>query len=275
MAIITQPTFLPGAIAYGGDKNTIPLTNDGSQGFASIEKGFPGITEKPIAQGGLPPQRGDFNGLFNLLSQYILYQQNGGLYAYNPDFDYAPLQMVTYSDKLWLCKAQNGPSVPVGPQAPADGSEYWGELTLSGANRDLSNLTEEGESYIRQGVGIGWNGIVLTPNWEPLPDHPQIEKTTYQMPSSGWLAVYDVFCNRTSTSYGFGGYLLIQRIHPEWGNTPPTVQIPLGAGLPSEVYTAGLIYPVQKGTTVYIARNGAQLPSSPWENTYHAFWANS
>lgn len=128
MAIIKQPAFLPGPIAYGGDRNTIPITNDGSQGFASIEKGFPAITQKPIAQGGLPPQRGDFNGLFNLLSQYIIYQQNGGLYAYNADFDYGPLQLVTYSDKLWICAQSNGPSTTAGAQAPADGSAYWGTI---------------------------------------------------------------------------------------------------------------------------------------------------
>lgn len=146
MAVLTQPAFLPGPIAYGGDKNTIPLTNDGSEGFASIEKGFPAITQKPIAQGGLPPQRGDFNGLFNLLSQYIVWAQNGGLYPYNPDFDYSPLQLVCNSNKLWICKLANGPSLPVGAQAPVAGSDYWeslGEISVTDNNGEITITTSD------------------------------------------------------------------------------------------------------------------------------------
>ena len=70
MSLVNQPNILSGEFAAEGDKNTIPANNDGLSGLASIAKGFPPITQQPLAQGGLPPQRQDFNGIFNLISKY-------------------------------------------------------------------------------------------------------------------------------------------------------------------------------------------------------------
>ena len=56
--LVNQPAILPGAFAAEGDKNTIPANNDGLSGLASIAKGFPQITQVPLAQGGQPPHLG-------------------------------------------------------------------------------------------------------------------------------------------------------------------------------------------------------------------------
>ena len=125
--LVNQPAILSGAFAAEGDKNTIPANNDGLSGLASIAKGFPPITQQPLAQGGLPPQRQDFNGIFNLFSQFLLYAQNGGVYAYNNTLDYQPPCIISYDGEFYSCVAENGPSTSAGVQ-PVTNTTYWAKL---------------------------------------------------------------------------------------------------------------------------------------------------
>lgn len=82
--ILENPPVLQQPFAYNGDKNTIPLDATGDQ-RASLQEGFPTITSTPITQGGIPPERKDFNGLGNLLSSLYFYLQNGGQFTFNQD----------------------------------------------------------------------------------------------------------------------------------------------------------------------------------------------
>lgn len=125
--LVNQPAILSGAFAAEGDKNVIPANNDGLSGLASIAKGFPPITQVPLAQGGLPPQRQDFNGIFNLFSQFLLYAQNGGVYEYNNTLDYQPPCIISYDGEFYSCLQENGPSTSAGVQAPTI-TTYWEKL---------------------------------------------------------------------------------------------------------------------------------------------------
>ena len=127
MALVNQPAILSGAFAAEGDKNVIPANNDGLAGLASIAKGFPPITQVPLAQGGLPPQRQDFNGIFNLFSQFLLYAQNGGVYAYNNTLDYQPPAIIASDNVFYQCVAENGPSTSAGVH-PVTNTDYWEKL---------------------------------------------------------------------------------------------------------------------------------------------------
>lgn len=149
MALVNQPAILPGFFAAEGDKNLIPANNDGLSGLASIAKGFPPITQLPLAQGGLPPQRQDFNGIFNLFSQFLLFMQNGGVFGYNNTLDYQPPAMIWDNNNLWKCKKVNGPNTPNGVQ-PTSNAEYW-ELVSS----PISVTEDGGIVTITQGDGAG------------------------------------------------------------------------------------------------------------------------
>ena len=129
MAIVNQPTPLSNELAWNGDKNPIPDTNDGSKGLFSVEYGFPYVTQQPLAQGGIPPQRNDFNGVLNLLSKFIRYFQNGGVFAYNASMDYSVGMLVRSGDRLYVCKAENGANTSAGVQNISN-SNYWNEITL-------------------------------------------------------------------------------------------------------------------------------------------------
>lgn len=140
--LVNQPAILPGAFAAEGDKNTIPANNDGLSGLASIAKGFPPITQQPLAQGGLPPQRQDFNGIFNLISKYLLYAQVGGVYEYNNTLDYQPPCIISYNDKFYACKEANGPSTSAGIQSP-NVNDYWDEVIIEVATEAEAEAQSE------------------------------------------------------------------------------------------------------------------------------------
>ncbi|MDR0741728.1 MAG: hypothetical protein LBF28_03060 [Rickettsiales bacterium] len=59
--------FVPQPVATQGEAAVIPNDPTGTN-RASFAEGFPEITSKPIAQGGLPPNRLDFNGLYQMTS---------------------------------------------------------------------------------------------------------------------------------------------------------------------------------------------------------------
>ena len=149
--LVNQPAILSGAFAAEGDKNTIPANNDGLSGLASIAKGFPPITQVPLAQGGQPPQRQDFNGIFNLISKYLLYAQVGGVYEYNNTLDYQPPCIISYNDKFYACKEANGPSTSAGIQSPTV-NDYWDEVIIEVATE------AEAEAQFEQN-----NSKIMTP----------------------------------------------------------------------------------------------------------------
>lgn len=151
MSLVNQPDILSGAFAAEGDKNIIPANNDGLSGLASIAKGFPPITQQPLAQGGLPPQRQDFNGIFNLFSQFLLYAQNGGVYAYNNTLDYQPPAIIASDNVFYQCVAENGPSTSAGVQ-PVTNTDYWEKLIP-----DISVMTGASAS------NVGISGMVPAP----------------------------------------------------------------------------------------------------------------
>lgn len=137
MAIIAQPDYLPSAFAADGDANIIPADNDGTAGLASFSKGFPLITQQPLANGGLPPQRADFNGILKMITQFLVYIQNGGLFTYNATFDYPVGSLVVYSNLLYFCIKENGVNTGNGAQAPTQ-SAYWSPVAQGFINNIFS-----------------------------------------------------------------------------------------------------------------------------------------
>lgn len=148
--IIDQPTMLPGAFAQNGDKNIIPSNNDGLTGLASIEKGFPPITQQPLASGGLPPQRADFNGIFNWLSLFSVFYQNGGVFAYSEDLDYDVSNFVTDGTDLYKCVKENGAGTGNGVQ-PLSNTTYWDKMltvgTSANVNYTINDSTVPSDNY--------------------------------------------------------------------------------------------------------------------------------
>lgn len=82
---LTQPTLLLKPFADSGDKNSIPVTNSdlANPQLADLTNGFPAITSEVPENGGLPPERKDFNGLGYLTTTYDYFYQAGGTFTFN------------------------------------------------------------------------------------------------------------------------------------------------------------------------------------------------
>lgn len=138
----TKP-LLAAPFASSGDKNTIPAASQAG-GVASLADGFPAITEQPIAAGGLPPQRKDFNGILHLLSQFAFYQQSGGLFEWADTLDYTTPAMVVGSDgRIYLALQDSGPGHS-GEQDPLTSPEYWIDiLAMDGFTLETSDDSDK------------------------------------------------------------------------------------------------------------------------------------
>lgn len=123
---MANPQYIAQAFAKQGAK-TDPIPNTTSTlGRASLSQGFPTETSLPLAQGGVPPKREDFNGILYLLSSFAMYQQSGGVITYDARVNYAPPAIVFYGSDLWWCKKVNGASSTV--VTPGTNTTYWIKL---------------------------------------------------------------------------------------------------------------------------------------------------
>ena len=128
--MLTQPTLIPMPFANSGDANTIPETNTtpSTTSAASWTSGFPVINSTPLAAGGIPPAREDFNGTFKALSEHIMWEQSGNPYEWSEDLDYVTNARIQGSDaKIYIAKQASGPNTPDGAQDPTldDTDTYW------------------------------------------------------------------------------------------------------------------------------------------------------
>lgn len=233
--LVNQPAILSGAFAAEGDKNTIPANNDGLSGLASIAKGFPPITQQPLAQGGLPPQRQDFNGIFNLFSQFLLYAQNGGVYAYNNTLDYQPPAIIASDNVFYQCVAENGPSTSAGVQ-PVTNADYWEKLVP-----DISVMTGASSS------AAGTAGLVPAP--------AQNQQKNFLTGAGTWQAIATTTQAQAGTDDSAPMTALkVKQAIDEFVNTIPT-----GTILPF----AGNSIP-----SGFVACNGAEVSRSTYSTLY-------
>lgn len=127
-----QPKKYKYPFASQGEYNSIPDEPEiVGEGKASFAEGFPPELSQPFSQSGKAVRRLDFNGIFNDITKFQIYQQNGGMFSWDAESDFEPPCMI-YDDlakNFYKCMKPNGPSVNkiIRPSDDA-GEEYWQEL---------------------------------------------------------------------------------------------------------------------------------------------------
>lgn len=115
---------LSSAFAESGDKTIPPSTSEeAGLGRLSQAEGWGAYNAKPIAEGGIPPKREDFNGLAFMLSQLLVWYQQGGIMRYSADFDYEVGNEVFYRDSKFRCLKENGKSSEI--VVPGSDKKVW------------------------------------------------------------------------------------------------------------------------------------------------------
>lgn len=144
MPIPSQPDNLfTRPFAANGTRQIIPDAS-GTAGRASLDQGFPTETQLPLSQGGIAPNRMDFNGILHMLSSFAFWQQSGGQWTYNDALNYKTPNIVYHGSRLYWCLAANGPDTEAGPQSPSQAA-YWRDLgeflvDLSGITSSIASL---------------------------------------------------------------------------------------------------------------------------------------
>ncbi|WP_333580378.1 short-chain fatty acid transporter [Duodenibacillus massiliensis] len=129
------PQFLlASAFAADGDK-TIPPADSQTAGTGrfSQAKGWTDVNSKPISEGGIPPRRDDINGAFYLLSQLLVFYQQGGIMQYTATLDYEPGNEVFSAGVKYRCLVANGPGAAKGVVNPSADKTVW-------SNQDLPSV---------------------------------------------------------------------------------------------------------------------------------------
>ena len=123
----TEPQKWAATLGSTADVNALPATTPAGSGRASTSGLFPPVTQLPLDQGGIAPERGDFNALFKYLGEYIYYAMQGGVYTYVTTYNYTAGNFVLHEGSLYLCIAANGPGSAI--KYPTD-TAYWRRLAL-------------------------------------------------------------------------------------------------------------------------------------------------
>ena len=125
MSFPTYPQYLfPRPFADNGTYQVIP-DSKAVEGRASFKEGFPTETQLPLSNGGIAPNRTDFNGILHMLSAMAFWQQNGGPAVYNTSLDYNTPAIVFHNGGLWYCTTANGPGQICGTIPPGTDTGYW------------------------------------------------------------------------------------------------------------------------------------------------------
>lgn len=151
-------------IASEGDKTIPPETSQtAGTGRLSQAKGWTDVNSLPINEGGIPPNRLDFNGAFFLLSAYLVWIQQGGLFNYSTDYDYEVGNEILYQGVKFRCIQENGPSSAL--KTPGTDRTYWKNMDANvpaGAVQSFCNVTLGGSDGRRP---IFWGQTQADEGW--------------------------------------------------------------------------------------------------------------
>ena len=127
MAIFDQPKPWAHALGNNADVQELPDDTGATTGLASLQRLFQMITQTPIEAGGIAPDRVDFNSLFKLLGDNVYFSQQGGVWLYNAQVDYAVGRIVLHTDgNFYQSLKANGPSSAV--KAPGADESTWTKI---------------------------------------------------------------------------------------------------------------------------------------------------
>lgn len=153
-----KPVVIPRVWSAGGQHTDIQDTTQES-GRASFQKGFPQETSTPIAQGGVPPKRQDFNAMGYIPMSHNFFAQNGGCYTFDADVSNA-IGGYPQGAILWVW-VDGKPSYPVVSMKNGNSDNFvttpsfingtsWRKLGLNAAGDAMvGTLTDQEAAQVR------------------------------------------------------------------------------------------------------------------------------
>ncbi len=156
--------FLTQALSASGDMTIPPATaSEAGEGRLSQEKGWGSINSQPLENGGIAPFREDFNGMMYLVSQFLLWYQQGGVMNYSSKLPYEEGNEVLLNGvKYRALKANGGSNAAV---VPGTDASVWRNLDANvpaGAVMPFANVKLGGSDGRRP---IFWGATAADEGW--------------------------------------------------------------------------------------------------------------
>ena len=123
----TEPQKWSATLGASADVNSLPATTPAGSGRASTSGLFPQVTQKPLDEGGIAPERADFNALFKMLGDQSYFLQQGGVYSYSASYAYRAGDLVMYNGNLYRCIQAHA----AGAAAPSN-TAFWAAIASAG-----------------------------------------------------------------------------------------------------------------------------------------------
>lgn len=120
---MTNPTLMSMPICRDAEKNTIPVTDNGTTGKFSEQYGWQSINSLPLSAGGKAVERLDFNGILALLGGIDYMTQRGYTFEWDSNLPYVVGCIVidTLDGKTYRCIND----VPAGSPNPSLDPTNW------------------------------------------------------------------------------------------------------------------------------------------------------
>ena len=180
----TEPQKWSATLGASADVNSLPAVTPAGSGRASTSGLFPQVTQKPLDEGGIAPERADFNALFKYLGDYIYYVMQGGVFSYLSTYAYTAGNLAMFSGAVYECIAANGPG---NVHAPTD-TAYWRKLATL---QDIPPAATVNDGRLTINVN-GSQVATFTANQEgnstaniTIPDAPTVGDGTITVHASG------------------------------------------------------------------------------------------
>lgn len=213
---LIQPEILLKPFAKDGDKNNIPLVNNNitNPQLADLTNGFPEITSLPPAQGGLPPERKDFNALGYLTTTYDYYAQAGGVFTFSQTICDA-IGGYPLNARLWFTNS-DGISMIVRSTVPNNTNNFI-------TNPSYIGIVGENKPWVRDNfLGYVSQGNLFDCKWADhlLNDVSWLRADTFSwQPGSVYVSAYnhlvDDYTNGTIQSETISSYTILYRLAPD------------------------------------------------------------
>lgn len=248
----TKPSYIPTPFANQGQKNTIPVADQGNY-LASWSLGFPPVTSEPLSEGGLPPTRLDVNGALNVLSAFVYYLQLGGFFTFDPDLasyigGYPNGMMLWYNDgtnvyPLVSTKNNNTDNFISNPAYI--GTSWVRPLPSLGLDNTWTGSNTFSGSVSLNGTLRGSNSVKETITGWGMPDFDSGVSFTssFVVPSNGFIWLWMRSNDAGTRSARINGIDVYTYVHSGSYSTSDNIWIPVSVG---DVYseTAGLSHRV-------------------------------
>ena len=232
---IVSPTAIQAPFAINGDRN-IPNYNASGTETSSIDLGFLPVTSQPLNDGGIAPERTDFNGMFYLSTDQRVYLQDGGLITYDDNVvseigGYPQDAILSYIDgdgNLGFVKSlidDNANDFILNP-ALIDGT-HWDYVHLINTDADITTLTNNINTLSSQCVKLTGSQTVAG---------SKTFTSAVRVPNSTASGTALALADRGSGYIKFGDGTIIQWGHEVMENNKNVMAVSMPISFPQEQY---------------------------------------